>query len=233
MTFLVAIDGPAGTGKSSVARLVAQQKGFIYVDTGALYRGLAFLALKYGLKPDDYAGVVKLIDHMQVSIDEKTNSTKIIIDGDVLDQELRSEHISRASSVVSQDKKVRDKLLAVQRNLAGLIKTGAIFEGRDIGTVVFPKAPLKIFITANSKTRAKRRFDELSNHKGSADYQEILDAIEKRDERDKNRVTAPMQEAHDATVIDSSDMSLEQVINQTLELINHAQARPRKDSKLW
>lgn len=233
MTFVVAIDGPAGTGKSSVARLVAQKLNFIYVDTGAIYRGLALLSANHQVEPDDTVALVKLISQLDVRVDASACSTRIFIDGVEVDHELRTERISKLSSMVSQHQAVRACLLSVQRDLLSHISTGAVFEGRDIGTIVFPKAPLKIFITANSKTRAQRRFDEIQKNNGKATFDEILDSIEKRDDRDKNRATAPMQKAVDAEVIDTSAMTIDEVMDQTLKLIVLAQKKSQSGAKLW
>jgi CMP/dCMP kinase len=232
MTLVVAIDGPAGTGKSSAARSLAQQLNFIYVDTGAIYRALAFLVDRHGIDAFDQDQVLALIPKIAIVVDEDAHCTKIAIDGKVIENELRTEKISRLSSVVSQHKTIREALLPVQRDLIKHVSKGAIFEGRDIGTVVFPKALVKIFITANSETRAKRRYQEL---KGVSDetYQEVLQAIKKRDERDERRLNAPMQKAVDAYIIDTSSMTLEEVIKQALKLILDAKQLGFRRSDLW
>ena len=228
MKFIVAIDGPAGTGKSSVARALAQKLKFVYVDTGAIYRALALLVHQAHIEPDDMKQVLALIPKLRVEIDHANYRSFIKINDQVVDSELRSEQISKLSSVISQDHEVREKLLKLQRNLVQKINDGAIFEGRDIGTVVFPEAPIKIYITANSETRAKRRFLEVKNKQPQASYQDILDSIILRDLRDKSRANAPMLEAPDAVVIDTSHMTLEEVIEKTLGLIQKAQAHKGK-----
>jgi cytidylate kinase len=232
MAFIVAIDGPAGTGKSSVAREVSRQLGFIYVDTGALYRALAYLCERKAIDPENEGELLKAVDDFSVFIDQDLGATCIKVNGHILDSELRSENISRLSSIVSKHKLVREKLLAVQRALVKDLSQGAVFEGRDIGTVVFPRAPLKIFVTASSATRAKRRFDEIKARGQSANYQEILEAIEKRDDRDQSRANAPMQKADDAVLIDSSHMKLSDVIAKTIELIEKATVN-FKERKPW
>ncbi len=233
MKLVVAIDGPAGTGKSSAARILAKKFNFIYVDTGAIYRALAFLVEKYGKNAENMEEVLTLISHLSVIIDEDELRTKIVVDGQVVDNELRTENISRLSSIVSQHKKIRESLLPIQRNLVNQISTGAIFEGRDIGTVVFPHAPMKIFITANRETRAQRRYDEIKNSDKKASYDAIFEAIEMRDERDEKRSSAPMQKASDAHVIDSSCMTLEEVIKEASDLINKTPFDDEKGQKLW
>lgn len=233
MTFVVAIDGPAGTGKSSVARFLARSLDFIYVDTGAIYRALAYLTEKHAIEPDDIETVLSLIPRIEIVVDPQAHNTRIEVDGLVVQNELRTENISRLSSMVSQHKKVREALLPVQRDLIKKIVKGAIFEGRDIGTVVFPKAPLKIFITANSQTRAERRYNEIKERNADASFLEVLQAIEKRDERDKNRPNAPMQKASDAQIIDTSDMTLEEVSAMALDMIKAARAKPMIGNDLW
>lgn len=231
MTLVIAIDGPAGTGKSSVAKSLAQKYNFIYVDTGSIYRALAFLVDKYHQDPSDISEVLALIPKLSVVIDQLSKSSKIMVDQVILEGELRTENISRLSSIVSQHPRVREALLSVQRNLVQQIDHGAIFEGRDIGTVVFPKAPLKIFITANSETRAKRRYEEIKRINPHASYDEILEAIKKRDERDQTRSTAPMQLAADGHLIDSSNMTLVQVIDEASKLVENT--TPHQGNPLW
>jgi cytidylate kinase len=233
MTFVVAIDGPAGTGKSSVARFLAHQLNFIYVDTGAIYRALAFLVEKDKVDADNVDAVVALISRIEVCFDEVIHSTRIKIDGEIVENELRTEHISRLSSLVSQHGKVREALLPVQRSLISKISLGAIFEGRDIGTVVFPFAPIKLFITANPQTRAKRRYEEIKKIHETISFDEVLQAIEKRDERDKSRANAPMQQAEDAHVIDTSMMTFEQVTKEAISLIEERQAKGTQGNRLW
>jgi CMP/dCMP kinase len=233
MTLVVAIDGPAGTGKSSVAKSLAHKFNFIYVDTGAIYRALAFLVDKNHKNPENVNDVVALINQLSIVIDEKTHSSKIVIDNQTLESELRTENISRLSSIVSQHPRVREALLPVQRALVQKITNGAIFEGRDIGTVVFPLAPLKIFITANSETRASRRYEEIKLKSPDASYDDILHGIQKRDERDEKRETAPMHLAHDGHLIDSSHMTLPQVIDEAAKLILDTKKRATDGKKLW
>jgi len=232
MTLIVAIDGPAGTGKSSLAKMLSKQLNFIYVDTGAIYRALALLVDSYQIDAADVDQVLTLIPHICVVCDKVEQRAKVTVDNKPVDKELRSEKISRLASIVSQHKRVREALLPIQRNLVKQIEGGAIFEGRDVGTVVFPKAQLKIFVTANSQTRALRRYEELKDSTTST-YDEILQAIKNRDERDEQRVNAPMQKASDAHVIDTSSMTLEQVIETALNLIRNTPQNLPKGSSLW
>lgn len=232
MTFVVAMDGPAGTGKSSVARLLAEKLNFIYFDTGLIYRGLAFLAVKNGVNPKDPEALLKLIPQMIFKTDELSFAVNLLVDGKSLEQELRTEEMSRLSSVVSQFPEVRQKLLGVQRSLAKTDKKGALFLGRDIATVVLPKAPLKIFLTASAETRAQRRFDELKKNEPNTNFLDILEGIKRRDERDLSREAAPMQCAKDAHKIDSSDLSLSEVTEIIFKLIKKAQ-KSYEGGSLW
>lgn len=222
MTTLIAIDGPAGTGKSSVSRYLAQHLDFIYVDTGAIYRSLAYLVSKYSVNPDDVDGVLLLIPRIEIMVDKKNHCTRAIIDSQPVGDGLRTEEISRLASIISQHGRVREALLSIQRDLALVIEKGAIFEGRDIGTVVFPKADVKIFITANSETRARRRYNELKSLNKDITYDDILQSIKRRDQRDETRAASPTQRAADAHIIDTSDLTLTEVIDKALSLIKSA-----------
>lgn len=233
MKFVVAIDGPAGTGKSSVARTVALDFQFFYVDTGAIYRALAYLVASNNIDANDIKAILELVPKITIVLDEKLFCARIAIDGNYVESELRTETISKLSSVVSQHREVREALLFLQRNLVSMIPNGAIFEGRDIGTVVFPHAPLKIFITATSETRARRRYDEIKHHHPHASYEEVLHAIKLRDERDQNRSNAPMQKAVDAHVIDTSVMTLAEVIERARELIRDVYENFHEEQPLW
>lgn len=231
MKMVIAIDGPAGTGKSSVAKECAKILNFIYVDTGAIYRALAYAALQQAVDPDDVEKLLLLIDKIKIIIDEKNYCTNILFDNKKLDKELRTMEISRLSSVVSSHEKIREALLYLQRNLINHIKNGAIFEGRDIGSVVFPYAPLKIFITASPEERAKRRYEELIKQGEKVDFLEVLFAIKHRDERDGKRAIAPMQMSIDAIKIDSSHLTKKEVTEKMLNLIK--QTKIEAGAKLW
>lgn len=227
MTLIIAIDGPAGTGKSSVARSLAKHFNFVYVDTGSIYRALALLVHNNNIDPDDIDAVDGQVSHIQIVLEKDGHGTFIKVDGQKVSKELRTENISRLSSMVSRHKKVRESLLSLQRDLAKKIPHGSIFEGRDIGTVVFPNADLKIFITASSDTRAKRRYEEMRLSNPEVSYEEVLKAIKNRDERDQNRATAPMQCADDAHMIDTSLMTLDEVFKEAVSLIKNV--KPKKD----
>lgn len=199
MTKIIAIDGPAGSGKSSVAKAVAKELGFLHVDTGAIYRSLAFAAIKASVSLDD----PKSIANLALSLTQINASP-----------EIRTEKIGDAASKISSYPEVRANLLELQRRFGRQSKSGAVLEGRDIGTVVFPDADFKFFLTASPEQRAKRRLLELEQRGEHTDYQDVLRDLKERDERDKTRAVAPLIAADDAILIDTSDRSLEQVVEQ-------------------
>ncbi|MEI6804921.1 MAG: (d)CMP kinase [Myxococcaceae bacterium] len=207
MTDIVAIDGPAGSGKSSVAKTLAKELGFLHVDTGAIYRTLAHAAIEAGISLSDPEAVSQLA----ASVVQINTSS-----------EIRTEKIGAAASHISQYPEVRANLLDLQRRFGLSSKTGAVLEGRDIGTVVFPDAKFKFFLTASPEQRAKRRLLELEQRGESANYEEVLRKLKERDDRDKNRAIAPLIPAQDAIFIDTSNSSLEQVVAQIIQLIKDA-----------
>ncbi len=206
MTDIVAIDGPAGSGKSSVAKAIAQELGFLHVDTGAIYRSLAFAALRAGISLEDPGAVAQLA----ASLTQINPSP-----------EIRTEKIGDAASKISRYPEVRANLLDLQRRFGLQSKTGAVLEGRDIGTVVFPEARYKFFLTASPEQRAKRRLLELQQRGEPANYEDVLKDLKERDERDQNRSIAPLIPAKDAVLIDTSDHSLEQVTQKIKDLITY------------
>lgn len=231
MEFIVAIDGPAGTGKSSVAKAVAKKLGMIYVDTGAIYRALALLAHNKHVEPTDSKALVKLVPLIKVVVDNNEFCTNIMIDDKIVTNELRTEEISRLSSLVSSHKDVRLALLNLQRDLVNLNRDGCIFEGRDIGTVVFPKANLKIFVSADPIKRAERRFAEVSQTNKKAKFEEILKAIKERDKADEKRDVSPLKMAADAILLDTSNLSKEDAEKSMFNLIVKAKEQFLKESQ--
>lgn len=220
MKIVIAMDGPAGTGKSSTALALAKYFNFTYVDTGSIYRALAYLSLISNVDINSEYELSLLVSELEILVDELAYKTIVKANDKVLKDEIRTENISRLASIVSQHKKVRLALLDVQRNLLKKIKHGAIFEGRDIGTVVFPDALVKIFITASSEVRAKRRYAELEDKNIS--YEQVLAAIKERDERDESRVNSPTRPAKDAHIIDSSHLSFSEVKALAIKIIDEA-----------
>ncbi len=210
MGYNVAIDGPAGAGKSTIARLVAKEKGYIYVDTGAMYRGLAIHFLDQGIGADETERVIEACKDADVKIRYEDGIQQVYLNGTNITGRLRDEAVGQMTSKCSAIPEVREKLLDLQRELART--QDVIMDGRDIGTCVLPDADVKVYLTASVKTRAKRRYDELAAKGESCSLDEIERDIEERDERDMNRETAPLRQAEDAVLVDSSDMTIEDVV---------------------
>ena len=211
MGYNVAIDGPAGAGKSTIAKLVAKEKGYIYVDTGAMYRGLAIHFLKKGADPDDADAVAEACRDAQVSIGYEDGAQQIYLNGENVTAMLRTEEVGNMASKTSAVPAVREKLLELQRSLAR--EKDVIMDGRDIGTNILPDADVKIYLTASVETRAKRRYDELQEKGVDCDLASIEHDIKERDERDMNREIAPLKKAEDAVLIDSSQMTIQEVVD--------------------
>ncbi len=203
---IIAIDGPSGAGKSTVARLLSKELGFDYIDTGAMYRALAYKAFRQNIdiNEDEVSEMLK-----KTNIDYYDN--KIFLDGEDVENEIRKEAISIAASKISALKIVREKMVEIQHKIA--VNKNAVLEGRDIGTVVFPDADYKFFITASLEERAKRRYEQLIDNNIKADYESVLKDMIKRDENDSKRQFSPLKMAEDAILIDTSYMNLTEVIN--------------------
>ena len=210
MGYNVAIDGPAGAGKSTIAKLVAKEKGYIYVDTGAVYRGLAIHFIKRGLKAEDIKGIVEACKDAEVSIVYENDVQQIYLNGENVTAMLRTEEVGNMASKTSAIPAVREKLLELQRTLAR--EKDVIMDGRDIGTNILPNADVKIYLTASVETRATRRYKELLEKGENCVYEEIAQDIKERDERDMNREIAPLKQAEDAILVDSSEMTIEEVV---------------------
>ncbi len=210
MGYNVAIDGPAGAGKSTIAKLVAEKKGYIYVDTGAMYRGLAIHFLDKGIQAEETEKVIEACKDADVKIQYENGTQQVYLNGTNITGRLRDEAVGKMTSKCSVIPKVREKLLDLQRDLARTQEV--IMDGRDIGTGVLPGADVKVYLTASVETRAKRRYDELMAKGERCDLEEIARDIKERDFRDMNRETAPLKKAEDAVLIDSSDMTIEEVV---------------------
>lgn len=210
MGYNVAIDGPAGAGKSTIAKLVAKEKGYIYVDTGAMYRGLAIHFIKRGLKAEDIKEIVEACKDAEVSIVYENDVQQIYLNGENVTAMLRTEEVGNMASKTSAIPAVREKLLELQRTLAR--EKDVIMDGRDIGTNILPNADVKIYLTASVETRATRRYKELLEKGENCVYEEIAQDIKERDERDMNREIAPLKQAEDAILVDSSEMTIEEVV---------------------
>lgn len=216
MGYSIAIDGPAGAGKSTIARLVAKEKGFIYVDTGAMYRGLAVHFLKKGIQPEDTEKIKEACRDAQVSIGYEEGQQQVYLNGENITSQLRREEVDNMASKSSAIPEVREKLLSLQRDLAR--RQNVVMDGRDIGTCVLPDADVKVYLTASSRTRAKRRYDELTARGVPCDLEQIEQDIIERDSRDMNREISPLRQAEDAVLVDSSDMTIRQVADAILAL---------------
>lgn len=211
MGYNVAIDGPAGAGKSTIAKLVAKEKGYIYVDTGAMYRGLAIHFIKKGIAAEDVDAVIEGCKDAEVSIAYENGIQQVYLNGENVTAMLRTEEVGNMASRTSAIPEVRAKLLELQRTLAR--EKDVIMDGRDIGTNILPDADVKIYLTASVETRAKRRYKELLEKGETCVYEEIAQDIKERDERDMNREIAPLKQAEDAILVDSSEMTIEEVVN--------------------
>ena len=212
MGYNVAVDGPAGAGKSTIAKLVAKKKGYIYVDTGAMYRGLAVYFLDRNLDPDDQKEIEAACREADVTIAYEDGVQQIYLNGKNITSRLRTEEVGNMASRTSAIPAVREKLLELQRSLARA--KDVIMDGRDIGTHILPHADVKIYLTASVETRAGRRYKELTEKGEDCDLREIERDIRARDERDMNRDIAPLKQAEDAVLIDSSDMTIDQVVDE-------------------
>ena len=217
MGFNVAIDGPAGAGKSTIAKAVARKMGFIYVDTGAMYREIALYLLRKGVSPDDNENIEKYCVEAKVSIKYEDNVQIVMLNGENVNGLIRTQEVSNMASVSSANPKVRAQLLELQRDMAA--KNDVVMDGRDIGTNILPNAGCKIYMTASSKVRAQRRFLELKEKGTECDLDTIEKEIIERDERDMHREIAPLKQAEDAVFMDTSEMSIEEVTNKMIEII--------------
>jgi CMP/dCMP kinase len=218
---LIAIDGPAGAGKSATARELAVRLGLPYLDTGAMYRAVALLARRAGLGPDlDAEGrraVVVFAERLGVSFSGDPRAQRVILDGEDVTAALRAPEVSQMASVVSAIPEVRRQMVRRQRELAA--RSGGVVEGRDIGTVVFPGATLKVFLTAEPEVRARRRFDELARRGMTASWEDVLEEQRERDRRDSTRPDSPLRPAEGAVIVDTSRLTLPEVVEAVVALL--------------
>lgn len=217
-TISVAIDGPAGAGKSTIARRLAAELGYRYVDTGAIYRTVAYFMDLWGVSPKDADGVNRYIDELTVGIEyDEDGLQHMLMNGMDVTKDIRTQDISQKASLISAHACVRDMLLDMQRELAE--QNNVVMDGRDIGTVVLPNATVKIFLTASPEVRAKRRCDELNAKGQKADYNKVLKEIQQRDYQDTHRDIAPLKMCRDSIKVDTSDMSIDQVLEAIKEIV--------------
>ena len=214
----IAIDGPAGAGKSTIARRLAKELGYQYVDTGAIYRTVAYFFDLWGVSPKDIDGITRYIDELTINIEyDEEGVQHMIMNGMDVTGDIRTQEIGQKASLVSAHAIVRDMLLDMQRDVAK--EYDVIMDGRDIGTVVLPKATAKIFLTASPEVRARRRCDELTAKGQKANYDQVLKEIIQRDYQDTHREVAPLKMCRDSIKLDTSDMDIEEVIAAMKEII--------------
>jgi CMP/dCMP kinase len=214
---LITIDGPAGAGKTTVSRMLADRLGYRYIDTGALYRGVALAVQSQGVDPESDAALASLCSRLELRLDLNNMGLRLVLNGEDVTDRIRSSEVAMLASKVSAKPVVRQYLLELQRKLGR--EKAAVFEGRDMGTVVFPAADVKFFLDASTKTRALRRFEEFKSQSGQT-LEEVERDIQQRDNNDSTRRTAPLKPASDAIIIDSTDLSAEQVVEAMLSHID-------------
>ncbi|MCI6044998.1 (d)CMP kinase [bacterium] len=214
MSYTIAIDGPAGAGKSTIAKRVAKELSFIYVDTGAMYRAMALYFLRKGILPDETKKIEAACEEIRVSITYVNGEQQVWLNGENVSKEIRKEEVGNMASKTSVNSKVREKLVALQRELAS--RENVVMDGRDIGTQVLPDATAKIYLTASAEERARRRFLELQEKGMPANMEAIEADIIARDQRDMTREISPLRQAEDAVLVDASQMTIEEVTNAVI-----------------
>lgn len=218
---VIAIDGPAASGKSTTAKLTAEKLNYIHVDTGAMYRALTLKVIKDRVNTEDESSVYAAIRDCNIEFERKSKITKVLLDGEDVTEAIRSKEVTSAVSEVSSYKRVRDLMVEQQRKMCS--GGGVVLEGRDIGTVVVPNADLKIFMIASIEERAKRRQKELAEKGTNADVEDLIEEINERDKKDSNRTESPLKIAGDSIILDTSDLTINQqvdfIVNKALEII--------------
>ena len=214
----IAVDGPSGAGKSTLAKALADRLGYIYADTGALYRTIGLYMLEKKIETKDSEAVAESLKGLDIRLEHRDGSQRIYLNGNEIGEEIRAPEVSMAASDVSAHPTVRDFLLELQRKIAE--QSNVIMDGRDIGTVVLPNATLKIFLTADVKERAQRRLSQLEKQGIKADYSEVLSDMRRRDYNDTHRETAPLRKAHDAVLIDTTGMEKEQSMERLYSVVS-------------
>lgn len=220
--FKVAIDGPSGAGKSTIAKAVAKKLGYIYIDTGAMYRAAALACLNHGINiKENPKSSIEIVNNISIDIDYIDGVQKIFLNEEDVSEKIRTPEVSMGASDVSAISEVRQKLVALQRELSGT--KNVIMDGRDIGTHVLPDAQVKIFLTANPEVRAKRRYKELIDKGMDVEFTSVLSDIKLRDHQDSTRAVSPLKQADDAELLDTSELSFDESVNRVLNIINNKQ----------
>lgn len=223
---VIAIDGPAASGKSTTARLVAQRLGYLHVDTGAMYRAMTLKVLRAGLRPDDEKGIEQLIKSTTVELQRVGEGMRVLLDGEDVTDDIRTPAVTNAVSEVSRFRRVRERMVQEQRRMGD--GRGIVLEGRDIGTVVFPNADVKIFMVAGLEARAKRRQAELGVRRGESDLAHLVSEIEERDRLDSTRTESPLRRAADAVVLDTSHLTIEEQVEFVVQKAREIMAQGSK-----
>ena len=216
MSYSIAIDGPAGAGKSTIAKRIAKRMNYIYVDTGAMYRAMALYLIRKGIQPEETERISEECVHADITIRYENKEQVVYLNGENVNAYLRTEEVGNMASKSSVNPRVREKLVSLQQKLAATAEV--IMDGRDIGTVVLPDADVKIYLTASTTVRAKRRFDELAAKGENPDFDSIEADIKERDYRDMHRDISPLKQAEDAILVDTSDMTIEEVVDRIIEI---------------
>ncbi|MBQ3279802.1 MAG: (d)CMP kinase [Clostridia bacterium] len=217
MRLNIAIDGPVGAGKSSIADEAARRLGILHLDTGAMYRALGLTALRKGVSTEDEAAVTNLCRHLNIAVSHEKDGQHTFVDGEDVTGLIRTPEVSMAASSVSRYTDVRKEMVRLQQKLAA--ETDMLVDGRDICTTVLPNATAKIFLTASPEERARRRWLEMQAKGQTETYEQVLEELKKRDEQDMNRLVEPLRQAEDAVLLDSTHLSFEQVVDRVLEIV--------------
>ena len=218
MSFNIAIDGPAGAGKSTIAKQLAKKLGYLYVDTGAMYRAISLYLIRKNIAADDVDGIKSVLDDINIKLEYDNGTQVVMLNGENVNGLIRTEEVGAMTSASSKNACVREKLVELQRAIAA--EKNVIMDGRDIGTCVLPNANLKIYLTASSKTRAERRWKEYQEKGIECDINKIEEDIIARDNQDMTREVSPLKQADDAVLVDSSDMTIDEVIDNIYNLAN-------------
>lgn len=223
MSFVVAIDGPAGTGKGTVTKLVAEKLNFITIDTGAMYRAVALEAVRKNIEPNDDEGIKKMMNNIDIQLKKVDNTQKVYLNSEDVTKDIRTPNIDQNVSKYSAISYVREKITPIQRKMGE--NANVIMEGRDIGTVVFPDADVKIFLDASDEEIANRRYKQNLERGINSTYEQVLEDIKKRNEYDSKRDVAPLKKAEDAVYIDTTNLTIDEVVNKVLEIIKDKKSK--------